>query len=168
PLGAPHRDVPAVRGGHVLDDRQAQARAAGGPGAGRVDAVEALEDAFLVLLGDADALVGDRDLHHGAAGPGDGPGRYADAGAGGRVVDGVLDEVAERGGELPPVAPDPQVVRAVRGCPVPGLTGSLTAAHVGGHGDLLGARGVPAALDGLGDQFGHPDGFGVVEGVVVL
>ena len=36
--------------------------AAGGPGAGRVDAVEPLEDPFQVALGDADALVGDADL----------------------------------------------------------------------------------------------------------
>src|SRR5690348_30887 len=61
-FGAPHRDLPAVRGGHVLDDRQTQPGAAGGTGAGRVDAVEALEDALLVLVRDADALVGHGDL----------------------------------------------------------------------------------------------------------
>src|SRR5437879_5534590 len=80
-LGAPHRDLPAVRGGHVLDDRETEARAARGTGAGRVDAVEALEDALLVLVGDADALVGDGDLDEVAAVRGHPAG--GDAGAGG-------------------------------------------------------------------------------------
>ena len=59
PSLAPHGDLAAVVGGDVLDDRQAEPGAAGGAGTGRVDAVEALEDALQVLVGDADALVGD-------------------------------------------------------------------------------------------------------------
>lgn len=108
-LGAPHGDLPAVRGGHVLHDRQPQSRTAGGTGASGVDAVEALEDALLVLVGDADALVGDGDLDVLPAGRVHPAGGYADAGTGGRVVDRVLDEVAERGGELAAVSPYAQV-----------------------------------------------------------
>ncbi len=150
-LGAPHRDLPAVRGGHVFHDREAQPRAAGGTGAGGVDAVEALEDALLVLVGDADALVGHGDLDQVPAGLRDRTDRDAHAGAGGRVVDRVLDQVAECGGELSTVAPDPQALGAR-----------------GGHGDLLGARLVPAPVDGLGDQFPDRDRLGVLQRVVVL
>src|SRR5699024_10034477 len=49
----PGGDLSAVVARDVLDDRQAQPGAAGGPGAGAVDPEEALEDAFQVLLGDA-------------------------------------------------------------------------------------------------------------------
>src|SRR3954451_1208199 len=48
----PQPDLPAVVGQHVLDDRQPQAGAAGGPGAGRVDPEEPLEGPLLVLGGD--------------------------------------------------------------------------------------------------------------------
>ncbi|BFO22625.1 hypothetical protein SHKM778_90130 [Streptomyces sp. KM77-8] len=37
-----------------------------------------------------------------------------------------------------------------------------------GHGDLLGAGLVPAAVDGLGDEFVDADGFRVLQRVVVL
>src|SRR4051812_19873524 len=66
---APQPDLAAVVGQHVLDDRQAQPGAPGGPGAGRVDPEEPLEDPLLVLGGDADAAVGDRDLHPPARAP---------------------------------------------------------------------------------------------------
>lgn len=150
-LGAPHRDLPAVRGGHVFDDREPQARAAGGTGASGVDAIEALEHALPVLLGDADALVGDGDLDVVPAGRGHPAGGYAYAGACRAVVHGVLDKVSEGGGQLAPVPPDVQVGGAA--C---------------GHGDLFGAGLVPAAVDGLGDQFVHADRFGVLKGIVVL
>ena len=55
-------------GGHVLDDRQPQARAAGGPRTRFVDAVEALENPLLRLLGDSNALVDDGDAHQLIAG----------------------------------------------------------------------------------------------------
>ena len=45
-----------------------EAGAAGGARARRVDPVEPLEDPVQVGLGDADALVGDRDLDRGVAG----------------------------------------------------------------------------------------------------
>jgi hypothetical protein len=51
-----------VGGRDVLDDGQAEAGAAGGAVPGRVDPVEALEDAVELVGGDADALVDDRDL----------------------------------------------------------------------------------------------------------
>lgn len=82
-LCAPHRDLPAVRGGHVFDDRQPETRAAGGTGAGGVDSVEALEDTLLVLVRDADALVGHGDLDQFPAVHGHPAGGDADAGAGG-------------------------------------------------------------------------------------
>ena len=55
----------------------------GGTRAGRVHAVEALEDALLVLVGNADALVGDGDLDVVPAGRVHAAGRDADTGAGG-------------------------------------------------------------------------------------
>src|SRR5690606_5040057 len=62
---------------------------------GRVDAEEALEDALLVLRSDADAAVGDGDLHPAAAAPA----RHRHGRVGGRVGDGVLDEVGQGGDE---------------------------------------------------------------------
>ena len=53
-------------GGDVFDDGQSQAGAAGGPGAGLVDAKEAFEDALLVFGVDAQAAVGDGDFDVGA------------------------------------------------------------------------------------------------------
>ena len=53
----------------VLDDAEAEAGAAGVAGARLVDAVEPLEHAVEVLLGDPDALVGHRDLDDAVAGP---------------------------------------------------------------------------------------------------
>jgi DNA-binding response OmpR family regulator len=53
--------------GDVLDDGQAEAGAPRRTGAGRVRAVEALEDPLGVLGADADALLDDVDLHHRAS-----------------------------------------------------------------------------------------------------
>ena len=61
-LDGPDPDLAAVRGGDVLDDREAQAGAAGRAVASGVDAVEALEDAVELVGRDADALVGDADV----------------------------------------------------------------------------------------------------------
>src|SRR6201996_1233821 len=93
-LHAPHRDPAAVRDRHVLHDGQPEPGAAGGPRAGRVDAVEPLEDPGQVPLGDADALIGHADLdpavpwlfhaHH-------------DPGTLRAVHDGVLQQVPYRG-----------------------------------------------------------------------
>src|SRR5947209_13274978 len=63
---APEVDFAAVVGGDVFDDGQSQAGAAGGPGAGLVDAKEAFEDALLVFGVDAQAAVGDGDFDVGA------------------------------------------------------------------------------------------------------
>ena len=46
----------------VLDDRQSEPRSTGVARARRIGAEEALEDAIDLILGNADALVGDRDL----------------------------------------------------------------------------------------------------------
>jgi hypothetical protein len=46
----------------VFDDRQAESGAAGGPWAGPVDAVEALEDAVELSGGHPDSVVTDREL----------------------------------------------------------------------------------------------------------
>ena len=51
-----------VVGRDVLDDGQAEAGAAGGARTRLVDPEEPLEDPLLVLAGDADTAVGDRDL----------------------------------------------------------------------------------------------------------
>ena len=58
-------DVAAEGLGEVLDDGEAEAGAAELAGAGFIDAVEPLEDAGEVLLGDADAGVGDLERQAG-------------------------------------------------------------------------------------------------------
>ena len=73
PLLAPDRHRAAVVAGDVLDDRQAQAGAAGAARPGLVDPVEALEDPRPVRPRDADAAVGDRDLGEPGPGPGGRP-----------------------------------------------------------------------------------------------
>lgn len=152
----------------MLDDGQPQTGSPGGAGAGGVDAVEALEDALLVLVGDADALVGDGDLDEVPAGRGHPPHRDADPGAGRGVVDGVLHEVAQGGGELAPVAPHGQAAAGTGRLPVRAVGAAVGHGHVRGHGDLLGGGLVPAAVDGLGDQLVHGNRFGVLQRVVVL
>ena len=57
-----HGDLAVVVAGHVADDGQAEAGAAGAPAAGPVDPVEALEDPLEVAGGDAHALVDDGQL----------------------------------------------------------------------------------------------------------
>ena len=61
-LHRPHGALAAVVDADVLDDGQAEAGATGDARARRIDAVEPLEDAGLLALGDADALVGHGDL----------------------------------------------------------------------------------------------------------
>src|SRR5665647_1598341 len=90
---APDRDLSAVVGTDVLDNGQSQTGATRGSGPSGVDAVEPLENPRLLALGNALALVGDRDLDklirrtHAD--------RYPGARRG--VVDGVADEVADGG-----------------------------------------------------------------------
>ncbi|CAM4153179.1 hypothetical protein JAAN108728_13830 [Janibacter anophelis] len=103
---APDLDVAAVVGADVLDDRQAETGAAGGPGAGGVHPVEALEDAGLLVLGDARPLVGDGDLDRVALQAR----AHADRGVGVGVGDRVADEVAHGGDEHVLVAAHVQVL----------------------------------------------------------
>src|SRR5699024_341320 len=107
----PGGDLSAVVARDVLDDRQAQPGAAGGPGAGAVDPEEALEDAFQVLLGDAHALVLDGDLDHALVPPDGHPNPGALVGVGDRVG----DQVGQRGGEHRGGAEDLQPVRTAHG-----------------------------------------------------
>ena len=78
----------------MLDDGETEAGAAAGLGAAFVYAVEALEDAGLVLRGDANAGVGDgegnfvRSVLYG----------NSDATAGAVILDGVVREVVDDGG----------------------------------------------------------------------
>ena len=95
----------------MADDRQTEARAAGVPAPRPVDAVEALEDAVEVAGRDADPVVGDhqldpRDPRRGHA--------HLDARARLAVLDGVLDEVAERRAELAAIAADVDARRHAR------------------------------------------------------
>ncbi len=97
-------DATAVVAGDVLDDGQAEAGAAGRPGAGLVGPVEAFEDPVEVVRGDADALVGRprsrRSRRRRRTVDGDG-------GAGAGVRDGVARRgCATRGGDLAVVAVD--------------------------------------------------------------
>jgi hypothetical protein len=85
-----------VDGGDVLDDGQAQAGPAGLAAPRRVDPVEALEDAFQVPARDPDALIADGDLDQIA----DRMRGDRDPGPVRAVVDRVLDQVADRDGQL--------------------------------------------------------------------
>ena len=84
-------DFAAVVHGRVLDDGQAETRAAGGLGVALVDAVEALKDPALVLGRNADAGIKNRD------------GGFllavfnmdADAAAGTVIFDGVVAEIVK-------------------------------------------------------------------------
>ena len=95
-------------GGDVFDDGQSQAGAAGGSGAGLVDAKEAFEDALLVFLFDAQATVGDGDFDESAVraaveAAADGH-RGARWGVGHRVV----EQVGQRGDQQGGVAVEQQ------------------------------------------------------------
>src|SRR4051812_33589338 len=63
-LLGPDAYVATVGGRDVLDDREPETRSTRGTVPGRVDAVEPLEDPVQLVMGDADALVDDRDLDH--------------------------------------------------------------------------------------------------------
>ena len=88
-------DARRVELGGVLDDGEAEAGAAAGLGAALVHAIEALEDAGLVLRGDADAGVGDgegnlvRFVLYG----------NGDTSAGAVIFDGVVREIVDDGGQ---------------------------------------------------------------------
>ena len=95
PLTAVQRDGAVVISHGVLDDGQAQSGTAGGLGVALVHAVEALEDAALVLRRDTDTGIGHRDHGVGAVtAHGDG-----DAAAVLIVLDGVVAEVEDRLGQ---------------------------------------------------------------------
>ena len=145
---APHAHLTAVGGDDVLDDAQAQPGTAGDPRTCRVHSVEALEDALGVLSGHADALVGHGDLDALV----DEVDSDADASALGRVVHGVVDEVAHRVDEQFVVAFDEQVTRrgdldvdVLAFCPGPGTVSGIVD-HLG-DGDLLGRGGSGVILN---------------------
>src|SRR5438270_9787507 len=94
-----HGDLALVSLGDVPHDGQPEAGAAGGPAAGTVDAVEPLEDAFQVAVGDADAVVPHRDRH---GEPLD-LGRELDLAALLGVLNCVIKEVEQGAGHLPAV-----------------------------------------------------------------
>ena len=120
---APDADPAAVAGGDVLDDGQAEPRAAVRPAAAVVDAVEAFEDAVGVGGGDADAGVGDGDLDVVVLAVRPGVGGDDDPGARVGVDDGVLDQVADGGAELAGVAEHLGAVGAGEGQRDPALLG---------------------------------------------
>ena len=77
----------------MLNNGKPQSGTAGGAGTGFVDAEESFEDALLVFRSDADAAVSDADVHvaaHAAL-------ANADGGVGGRIVDGVAQQVGHGG-----------------------------------------------------------------------
>ena len=134
----------------MLDDAQAQAGAPGGARAGLVHAVEALEDALLLLLGDADALVDHGDAHD------VGVLRvqrdaHRDPGARLGVADGVVQQVAHGGGDEGGVAAHPQSLGAA------GHEGDLAAVGLDAH-----------PVHGLGDDIVDVNDFGLGQGVALL
>src|ERR1700752_607872 len=82
-------DAATVSFDEMLGDRKAEARAADFTGPRHVNAVETLEDAGLVHLGDTDSGVGDGEGHFLSTG-----GRgYHDLAARRRVLNGVVQQV---------------------------------------------------------------------------
>src|SRR5690606_14091390 len=97
--------------GHVLDDRQAEARAPGFARTAAIDAVEAFGQARQVLGGDARPRVAHAEL--GRAVGRDAPGRL-DAAAARRVTHGVAHEVGHGADELGLGARDPEALAGHR------------------------------------------------------
>jgi hypothetical protein len=135
-----------VLAGDVADQEEAKAgplyfchRTAG-------DAVEAFEDALQLILGNADAGVGDAEGHPGVAGNGQ---RAADVHAFGGVLDGVVENVDDSGAE---------VFGDAEGMEGDGAGGGF-------EDDAL--RGKMMALEGDGDAVGD-EGFEVDDGSVLL
>ena len=93
-------------GRDVLDDGQAEAGAAGGAGARGIYAVEGVEDAREIGLGDAGAGIGDTDGDFLAAAFG----LEGDGAGGGGVLDGVAQEIGERAGEEFGIGRDEEIV----------------------------------------------------------
>ena len=133
-----HPDLTAVVGGNVADDGEAETGAAGLAAAGAVDPVEAFEDALEVALGDADALVGDGDVDRLAIGRSG----HGDRGVLVGVLDRVVEQVADRGHELPPLADDREARARLDDL-------DLDAPQV---------RALAHPVDGLGDHQVHGDG----------
>ena len=114
----------------AADDRQAEADAAPhprpGPGLALVEGQEQVVD---LAGGQADALVGHRDLDAGAVGPQ--AGRHRHHPAVGRVLEGVLQQLAQRGPHGLGVGPhERQVVGQVD----PELVAAAGHLELGGHG----------------------------------
>ena len=134
----------------MLDDAQTQAGAAGGARAGLVHAVEALEDALLLLLGDADALVDHGDAHD------VGVLRvqrdaHRDPGTRLGVADGVVQQVAHGGGDEGGVATHPQSLGTT------GHEGDLAAVGLDAH-----------PVHGLGDDVVDVNDLRLGQGVALL
>src|SRR5947209_7842789 len=85
-------DAPSVLLHDGAADGKAEASASHGAGVGGVDLVEALEDGFELVLGDAAALIADLDFGRVAV---DLARAEVDLGSGGGELDGVGDEVGE-------------------------------------------------------------------------
>ncbi|VXB79402.1 hypothetical protein PSCLAVI8L_180245 [Pseudoclavibacter sp. 8L] len=133
--------------GHMPHDAQAEARPARASGTSLVDAEEALEDAPLILRGDADALVRDGDLDgvvdESRADPHPRVRR--------RVLDRVGHEVREAHEEVSPLAVDERIHVVAEH--------DVDAAHLGGHARLV---------DGEREDLVDRDELRVCEGVARL
>ena len=116
--------------GHVADDGQAEAAAAGPAGPGLVDPVEALEDPR--ELAGRDALAGVGDLEDGPALGHVEP--DTDGALGRRVAQGVVEQVGQQQAELGPVAAQGHLRLEFGLEPDPTLLGQVGVAV----GDLLG------------------------------
>ncbi|CAM5283478.1 hypothetical protein SVIOM342S_01596 [Streptomyces violaceorubidus] len=136
----------------MFDDRETQTGASGGPGTGRVDAVEALEDALLVLS--------EMPMPWSVA-PERGGGGHFDAGP--PASDGALDGVAEGGGERAAAAASVQsrAGRPRTACRAPAGRGPRPAYGGSGPGPAPvrpGDRGPEAGKPGVDDEHhGEPE-----------
>ncbi len=105
--GAGGPDAAAVLVDDAATDGEAEAGAAQGAGVGGVALLEAVEDVFELVGGDAAALVADLDEGFAVV---EIAGGEVDLAAGGRELDGVRDEVVERLQDAVGVGPDVDAV----------------------------------------------------------
>lgn len=129
-------DVSAVLAGYVADEEEAEAGAFDLDEVAAGDSVEAVEDGFEVLGGDADAGVGDGEGGPGVAGDGESAG---DVDAFGGVFDGVVEEVEDGGAEVFGDAEDGEADGAGDGLEDDGVGGKMMALE--GGGDAVGEEG---------------------------
>jgi len=130
--GAVGGGVSAVLAGYVADEEEAEAGALDLDGVAAGNAVEAVEDALVLVGRQAEAGVGDAEGDPGVAGDGQGA---ADVDSAGGVLDGVVEEVEDCGAEVFGDAEDVEANGSGDGLEDDGFGGEVVALE--GDGDAV-------------------------------